>query len=83
MDTGLLDTDRHLGINAAPSNRLLVRSTLTCSPFRIYDYVEIVTSDDQVFPIWEVYMGAVPAASNFIYSYPTDTRADVVGYQIT
>jgi hypothetical protein len=32
MDTGLLDTDSYLGINAAPSNRLLIRNIVTCSP---------------------------------------------------
>jgi len=83
MDTGLLDTDRHLGINAAPSNRLLVRSSLTCSPIRIHDYVEIDASDDPNFPLWAVYMGAVPGVSNFTYRYATHTRSDVVGYQIT
>jgi hypothetical protein len=83
MDTGLLDTDSYLGINAAPSNRLLIRNTVTCSPIRIHDYVEIATTDDANFPLWEVYLGPVTAVSNYTYLYATHTRSDVVGYQIT
>ena len=83
MDTGLLDTDSYLGINAAPSNRLFIRNIVTCSPIRIHDYVEIATTDDPIFPIWEVYLGPVTSVSNYTYLYATHTRADVVGYQIT
>jgi hypothetical protein len=83
MDTGLLDTDSYLGINAAPSNRLLIRNIVTCSPIRIQDYVEIATTDDANFPLWEVYLGPVLAVSNYTYSYATHTRSDIVGYQIT
>jgi hypothetical protein len=82
MDTGLLDTNRYLGINAAPSNRLLLRKIVTCSPIRIHDYIEIATTDDPNFPELEVYMGAIPAGPNYTYSYETHTRSDVVGYQI-
>ncbi len=83
MDTGLLDTDRYLGINAAPSDRLLLRQTVTCSPIRIHDYIEIVSTDDPNFPFWEINLGPVPGVSNYTYRYATHTVSDVVGYQIT
>jgi hypothetical protein len=34
MDTGFLDSDRYLGINAAPNDRVLIRNVVTCSPVR-------------------------------------------------
>jgi hypothetical protein len=83
MDTGLLDTDGYLGINAAPSNRLLVRNVVTCSPIRIHDYVQIVSLGEPVFPLWEVYMDPIPTVSSYTYRYATHTASDVVGYQIT
>lgn len=83
MDTGLLDTDRHLGINAAQVNRLLVRNTVTCSPIRVHDYIEIVATEDPNFPFWDFYMGPVLGISNYTYRYPTHTVSDIVGYQIT
>lgn len=83
MDTGLLDTNKYLGINTASANRLLIRNIVTCSPIRIHDYVEIATTDDANFPLWEIYLGPIPAISNYTSGYATHTRSDVVGYQIT
>jgi hypothetical protein len=83
MDTGLLDTDRYLGINAAPANRLLIRNIVTCSPIRIHDYVEIATTNDANFPLWEIYLGPVPGISNIHTATRLIPRSDVVRYQTT
>lgn len=38
LDTGLLDSNTDLGINAAPEHRFLYRSVTKCSPLRIEEY---------------------------------------------
>lgn len=84
MDTGYLDTNRHLGINAAPENRLLFRNVVTCSPIRIDDYLEVVNNTDPTFPRLQYNMGGFYYdPSSYTYLYDTHTRADVVSYQIT
>jgi hypothetical protein len=84
MDTGLLDTNQHLGINAAPENRLLFRNIVTCSPIRIRDYLEVLNNTDPAFPSLQYDMGSVyvtPGEGTYVYD--THTRADEVAYQIT
>jgi len=84
LDTGLLDTNQYLGINAAPQNRLLLRNTVTCSPIRIHDYVEVLNNTDPAFPSLQYNMGGIYLdPSQWTYIYDTHARADVVSYQIT
>ncbi|KAI1627942.1 hypothetical protein EDD37DRAFT_286894 [Exophiala viscosa] len=83
MDTGYLDTDRYLGINAAPSNRVLLRNVVTCSPLRVKEYVQLINNTDPDYPSVQYNLGAIDGVSGYTYQYQTHTRADVVGYQIT
>lgn len=84
MDTGYLDTNRHLGINAASGNRLLFRNVVTCSPIRIHDYLEVVNNTDSLYPRLQYNMGGISIdPDSYTYLYDTHTRADVVGYQLT
>lgn len=83
MDTGYLDTDRYLGINAAPANRVLLRNVVTCSPIRINEYVEILNTTDPSYPLLQYNMGEIVDVSGYTYLYNEHTRADIVAYQIT
>ena len=85
MDTGLLDTNGHLGINAAPENRLLLRYVVTCSPVRVQDYLQIEnnTAEDAVYPLQVYNMGPIVNITGYTYTYDTHTAVDTVAYQIT
>lgn len=41
LDTGLLDSNGFLGINAAPENRVLLRRSSTCSPINVFEFAKI------------------------------------------
>ena len=84
MDTGLLDTNTYLGINAPPEDRLLTANVVTCSPIHVEDYLEVRNNTgDARFPRELYNMGAIKEITTYTYAYQTHTAVDTVGYQIT
>ena len=84
MDTGLLDTNTYLGINAPPEDRLLLRNVVTCSPILVQDYLEVRNNTgDARFPLQVYNMGPIKEITGYTYAYQTYTAVDTVGYQIT
>ena len=60
MDTGFLNTNTHLGINAPPEDRLLLQNVVTCSPIHVQDYLEVRNdTDDAKFPLQVYNMGPI------------------------
>ena len=49
LDTGYIDSNDHLGLNAPPSQRFLSRRVLTCAPLKTEGYTDMHTSDNQTF----------------------------------
>jgi len=83
LDTGLLDTNAYLGMNAPKEDRLLFRRSTTCSPIQMLEYTQLSNYPDSLgFSVWEYELGPVPGA-NYTYLYNTHATADSVPYQIT
>ena len=88
MDTGLLDTHEHLGINAAPSNRIQYRKVTSCSPIHSRGYVTTFTvTDPNVLAYGDLFLrynyGPAPNISNFTYQYNTHSDVDIEDYILT
>jgi hypothetical protein len=81
-DTGLLNSNTFLGINAAPQNRILFRKSITCSPINANPYVEISQGTTSGANILTYYMGSV-GATNYTYMYDTGARVENFGYQLS
>jgi hypothetical protein len=80
-DTGLLDTNSHLGINTTPKNRLLFRKSATCSPINARPYAQSSTEIGNADPVWTFYLGPI-GTFNYTYQYSSRTKFDFVGYQM-
>jgi hypothetical protein len=84
MDTGLLDTNTYLGINAPPEDRLLLRNAVACSPIHVQDYLEVRNNTgDARFPSQVYNMGLIKEITGYTYAYQTHTAVDTVNYQRT
>ncbi|KAI9668603.1 MAG: hypothetical protein M1831_001042 [Alyxoria varia] len=92
IDSGLLDTQRQLGINSRPNERLQYRRKLTCSPLRTTGYsrnfnVTRANNDDYPGDIGDTKMGyeyGPVVGNNFNYTtaYDTHTVLDLVRYTV-
>jgi hypothetical protein len=61
VDSGYMDSDHDLGINAAPSNRVQIRKLATCSPIHGKPFVTYANaSDTDQAQYW-------PAGTQFVY----------------
>lgn len=88
MDTGLIDTHEHLGINAAQSNRIQYRKVTTCSPIHTRGYVTAFNDTDPTHLAYRNILlqynyGPVVNISNFTYSYDTHSVTDIDDYILT
>lgn len=83
LDTGLLDTNAFLGINAPAKNRVLFRLSSTCSPI---NDTEFATRRDQSISenstIWDFYFGRANYPNGDNYTYDTSTTRFRVPYQL-
>ncbi len=69
IDTGYIDSNTHLGINAPPKDRFLFRSVVECAPLKIDGYAENVT----------IYSGPGNSGNaNQVLKYYYGTRIDEV-----
>ena len=46
IDTGLIDSHEHLGMNAAPKDRFFYRNVLECAPLRVQGFQRVVGSNN-------------------------------------
>ena len=88
MDTGLLDTHEHLGINAAQSDRIQYRKVTSCSPIHTRGYVTTFNDTDPNHLAYgnlflEYNYGPILNVSNFTYRYNTHSVADIDDYILT
>ena len=91
IDTGLLDSRKHLGINANNGERMSFRKLTTCSPVSTHNYSQAIniTSYNAEFygatpgdVIMVVDIGPVPPR-NYTYIWNSHTEIDGVGYVST
>ena len=88
MDTGLIDTHEHLGINAAQSDRIQYRKVTTCSPIHTRGYVTTFNDTDPTHLAYgdillQYNYGPVVNVSNFTYFYDTHSVTDIEDYILT
>jgi hypothetical protein len=79
LDTGFLDSNDDLGINAPPHNRIQFRKVLSCAPLpaeRDYSTPWTTNSTPPVFP-WE----ANSAGSDVLWKYYNLGPASVMGFE--
>ena len=88
MDTGLLDTNEHLGINAAQSDWIQYRKVTSCSPIHTKGYVTTFNDTDpndltygNLF--FDYNYGPILNISNYTYEYNTHSVADIDDYILT
>ncbi|KAM7218392.1 hypothetical protein V8F06_006156 [Rhypophila decipiens] len=89
LDTGLLDSNDHLGLNAPPENRVLFRKVLHCAPLVTEGYKSthshsIDKANNQTAkPMVRYHYGASnrqrTGEHNFTYEYVDDTYWDFTG----
>lgn len=46
IDTGMIDSHEHMGINAAPPDRVQLRRVTECAPLKTEDYTRLANSTD-------------------------------------
>lgn len=74
MDTGLLDSLEHLGINTSPQNRFQFRMVYTCAPLKTQGYMSDY-NDTEYGAIKRYKYGAVAnvrQVNNFTFELPVD-----------
>ncbi|KAI9741904.1 MAG: hypothetical protein M1834_000293 [Cirrosporium novae-zelandiae] len=87
MDTGPIDSDKVLGINAPRHERITYRKKTTCAPLRTGKYATKInaTEDDGAYPgdtLYRWWMGPIADVQNYSYEYNLHTAVDSVAYGI-
>ncbi|GFF93092.1 hypothetical protein IFM47457_10892 [Aspergillus lentulus] len=92
MDTGLLDTREHLGINAPDDDRLFFRKSVSCAPLTRAGYITVHNDTNPLpnFPYSDYLVAAYhygPAfdgngTQNYTYYYDAITVRAQVGYKV-
>ena len=88
MDTGLLDTHTHLGINAAKPDRVQYRKVTSCSPIHSKGHVETFnqTSPNLIATgdlFYRYLYGPIVNESDYTYQYDTHASTDIQEYTLT
>jgi hypothetical protein len=83
LDSGLLDSSEHLGINAPKNDRILFRRSLTCSPINVTAYQKPSNlTDEDGFANWQYFLGPIDGVADWTYVYDTHKALDSFGYQV-
>lgn len=82
MNTGLIDSHSHLGLNARKEHRLTYRRLTTCAPINATKFLN--TTDSGQDRTYKYSLGFNPQLHNgdLTFSYNDRTIYDSVGYQI-
>jgi len=91
MDTGMINSNKVLGMNAKPKDSLHDRRVVTCSPISSKTFASIQPADNildgTLYPpgtVFQVYSyGPIGQLTNYTFSYATDANAFVSGYDLT
>lgn len=87
MDSGLIDSNDVLGINARKSDRVQVRKVTTCSPIKTRGYsTEINVTDSSQADFGETekqYLFGQAGDHNYTYTYIERSLTDGYGYVLT
>ena len=88
MDSGLIDSNDMLGINAPKADRIQLRKVTTCSPINTKGYANLVnvTNSSQIAfgdAIEEFFFGEIAGVQNYTYSYNEHSLVDDYGYSLT
>jgi hypothetical protein len=88
MDSGLLDSNDMLGINAPDAERVQTRKVTTCSPIHTKGYTNVVNVTDSSLiafgdAIEQFSFGEIAGLQNYTYSYNEHSRVDDYGYLLT
>lgn len=73
LDTGYIDSNDHLGLNAPASQRYAWRYVLQCAPLLTERYTNKVTIDNKTmvsYSYGDALAGAPPTCNNFTYEIP-------------
>ncbi|KAK3385609.1 hypothetical protein B0H63DRAFT_185332 [Podospora didyma] len=71
MDTGFIDSHKHLGINAPPDARILFREVSHCAPLHTRGFNGTVTGDEEEYTAY--YYGSSPNISRFATEWENRT----------
>ncbi|KAE9377655.1 hypothetical protein N431DRAFT_302583, partial [Stipitochalara longipes BDJ] len=85
MDTGLLDSHDHLGINARGSERIAVRKVATCAPVHVTPYVVIFNEtfgDGNVDTLANVQLGDIGDGTGTTWTYDLHLQFMNIGYEL-
>jgi len=87
MFTDLLDSHKHLGINAPPVDRIQFQKNTTCSPLSTSNRTSVyygpfgAANESKAYTQYE--FGPIEGVSDYTYLFSSSTPQDIVGYQIT
>jgi hypothetical protein len=84
MDTGLLDSHQHFGINAAPVDRIEYRRVATCAPIHGSQFGDNIPDPSGKGRILHLYAGPSGPDTNYTFEYYTSDFAvgDPRGYAL-
>jgi hypothetical protein len=85
MDTGPMDSNSVLGLNAPLSERITLRKLAVCAPLHLAPYVQILNKtigDSSIVDEYiDVYIGGIQGTSeNWTYEYNTHSALVSIGY---
>ena len=81
METCLLDSHVHLGINAPAQDRVTFRHSVTCAPLQLEQYID-VTKDNSTTNSSLIQFFVGPFVSNESFKYSTHNELGSLSYQI-
>ena len=88
FDTGLIDSHKHLGINAQAKDRVNYRWKSTCTPLKLDPLVNIVKDGErdgfrisEDAPLFDFYLGP-HENQNYTFSWKQLTPANRIGYHV-
>ena len=83
LDTGLLDTNTFLGINAPRENRALLRLSSTCSPINITEFATLRNqSTAENYTTWDFNFGRAEYPTGYNFTYDTRMTRFQFPYQL-
>ena len=89
IDTGMVDSNDYLGINAEPRNRFSLRNVLTCAPLRTEEYTRVVRlmhlnaiSLSEIQYLYGSRVSGSQQVDSFTFAYSTSPTLNLQDYAI-
>jgi hypothetical protein len=82
LDTGLLDSHAHFGVNLPKENRIRSRIVTTCSPLNVSEFIhKVVEIDEETY--YDLSVGSFQRPTrNITFRMNAHSPKDFIGYQI-